>query len=107
MEALHISDIQTIEVEGHGYSTYVRVYTDRGKTGTGECIHGGAGVTDIIRDMSSQLIGESPYNIDMLFEKLRRSQLFNGGQSGNVITAISGIEIALWDVVGKAFGLTD
>ena len=105
MEALRISNIQTIEVEGHGYSTYVRIYTDRGKIGTGECIHGGAGVTDIIRDMSSQLIGESPYNIDMLFEKLRRSHLFNGGQSGNVITAITGIEIALWDLVGKAFSL--
>ena len=105
MKTMRISDIQTIEVDGHGFSTYVRVYTDRGIVGTGECIHGGAGVTHIIRDMRSQLIGENPYNIDMLFEKLRRSQLFNGGQSGNTVTAITGIEIALWDVIGKALGL--
>ena len=105
MVTLRIIDIQTIEVKGHGYSTYVRIYTDRGITGTGECIHGGAGVTEIIQDMQSQLIGESPYNIDMLFEKLRRTQLFNGGQSGNIITALTGIEIALWDVIGKALDL--
>ncbi len=34
--------IQTAEVMGHGYSTYVRVYTDEDLTCTGECIHGGA-----------------------------------------------------------------
>ena len=40
---MKITEIRTGEVRGHGYSCYVRIYTDAGITGTGECIHGGAG----------------------------------------------------------------
>ena len=46
---MKITDIKTAEVRGHGYSCYVRVFTDEGLTGTGECIHGGGGVTGLIR----------------------------------------------------------
>ena len=40
---MKITDIRTAEIKGHGYSTYVRVYTDEGIIGNGECIHGGEG----------------------------------------------------------------
>ncbi|MBD3183037.1 mandelate racemase/muconate lactonizing enzyme family protein [Candidatus Poribacteria bacterium] len=99
---MKITDIQTIEVMGHGYSTYVRVYTDSGITGTGECIHGRSASSAIIGEMKHLLIGENPMNVDRLFEKVRRAYLFDGALAGNVISALTGIEIALWDLVGKA-----
>lgn len=41
----------------------------------------------------------------MLYEKLRRWNIFTDGQPGAVVTAISGIETALWDLVGKLQGV--
>jgi len=102
---MKITDIQTIEVTGHGYSTYVRVYTDKGLTGTGECIHGRSASPAIINEIKSLLINEDPMNIDRLFEKVRRAYIFDGALAGNVISALTGIEIALWDLAGKAVGL--
>jgi galactonate dehydratase len=102
---MKITDIKTAEVMGHGYSCYVRVYTDEGLTGTGECIHGGGGVTGLIRDMVSLLQGEDPLDVDRLWEKMRRRHLFDGALAGNIVTAMTGIEIALWDLAGKALGV--
>ncbi|MGB9595620.1 MAG: mandelate racemase/muconate lactonizing enzyme family protein [Candidatus Poribacteria bacterium] len=102
---MKITDIQTIEVMGHGYSTYVRVYTDGGLTGTGECIHGRSASSAIINDMKGMLINQDPMNVDRLFEMIRRSYIFDGALAGNVVSALSGIEIALWDLVGKATNL--
>ena len=45
--------------------------------------------------------------VPRLFEKMRRSRLFDGAMSGATVTAMTGIEIALWDVAGKALGLPD
>jgi galactonate dehydratase len=100
-----ITDIKTAEVRGHGYSCYVRVFTDEGPTGTGECIHGGGGVTGLIRDMAALLKGENPLDVDRLFELIRRRYLFDGALAGSVVTAMTGIEIALWDLAGKALGV--
>jgi galactonate dehydratase len=102
---MKITDIQTMEVMGHGYSTYVRVYTDTGLTGTGECIHGRSASSAIINDMKGMLINQDPMNIDKLFEWVRRAYIFDGALAGNVISALTGIEIALWDLVGKATNL--
>lgn len=100
-----ITDIRTAEVKGHGYSTYVRIYTDEGVIGNGECIHGTAGCPEIVHSFKPILVGENPLNVDALFEKMRRSQLFNGAMSGATVTAMTGIEIALWDLAGKILGL--
>lgn len=99
---MKITDIRTAEITGHGYSTYVRIYTDEGLIGNGECIHGTDGCPQIIHSFKDVLVGENPLNVDALFEKMRRSQLFNGGMAGATVTAMTGIEIALWDLAGKA-----
>jgi galactonate dehydratase len=100
-----ITDIKTAEVRGHGYSCYVRVCTYEGVVGSGECIHGGGGVTGLIRDMAALLKGEDPLDVDRLFELIRRRYLFDGALAGSVVTAMTGIEIALWDLAGKALGV--
>ena len=102
---MKITEIKTGEVWGHGYSCFVRIHTDVGITGTGECIHGGAGIQDLIASLGSLIIGKDPMNVDCLYEEMRRRHVFNGALAGNVVTALTGIEIALWDLVGRATGL--
>ena len=102
---MKISEIRTAEVRGHGYSCFVRIGTDVGLVGTGECIHGGAGIQQIIAELGRVILGEDPMNVDRLYEKMRRAHVFNGANAGHLVTALTGIEIALWDLVGRAVGL--
>ena len=102
---MKITEIKTGEVFGHGYSCYVRIFTDAGIVGTGECIHGGGGIQGLIAGLAPLLIGEDPMNVDKLYEKMRRGQVFNGSLAGNLVTAMTGIEIALLDLAGRAVGL--
>ena len=48
-----------------------------------------------------KLIGRDPFAIDAIFEELRRASVFEGGFAGALITALTGIEIALWDLEGQ------
>jgi galactonate dehydratase len=68
----------------------------------GECVHGGTQAIAIIQYLQPKLIGRDPFAIDALFEDMRRSHVFDGGNAGALITALTGIEIALWDLKGKA-----
>ncbi|MDA1190758.1 MAG: mandelate racemase/muconate lactonizing enzyme family protein [Candidatus Poribacteria bacterium] len=102
---MKITDLTTAVVRGHGWNTLIKIETDEGITGIGECIHGGGGVTLLLDDMKALLVGENPMNWDMLFEKIRRRYIFDGALAGNVVTALSGIDIALLDLVGKALGV--
>ena len=95
---MKITDIKTSRAGGF----FVRVYTDEGLTGTGECVHGGAGCANIIDTVKRHFIGADPLDIDCLFEKTRRAYIFDGALAGNLVTALTGIEIALWDLAGKA-----
>ena len=64
----------------------MRVYTDEGIVGTGECNSGGPGFSGFatkqaILALKELLIGEDPFNINMLYEKMRRAgPLWRGGQ---------------------------
>ena len=102
---MKITDVRTAEVKGHGYSTYVRIYTDEGLVGNGECIHGGEGCPQMVHALKRYIIGENPLDVDMLWEKMRRARLFDGAMAGATVTAMTGIEIALWDLAGKALGV--
>ncbi|MCZ6676527.1 MAG: mandelate racemase/muconate lactonizing enzyme family protein [Candidatus Poribacteria bacterium] len=84
---------------------YVRMYTDEGIYGTGEASHVDGGWRDSTRDMASLIIGMDPRDVDACFEQIRRSYIFRGGFAGLGISALTGIEIALWDVAGKAQGV--
>lgn len=75
---MKITEIRTGEVRGHGWTCFVRITTDTGITGTGECIHGGAGIQQIIGALGSLIIGEDPMNVDRLYEKMRRARVFDG-----------------------------
>lgn len=102
---MKITSIKTAATSGHCMHLWVKVETDAGITGLGECVHGGHQAIAIIRDLAPRLIGKDPFAIDALFEDTRRSLVFEGGFAGALITALTGIEIALWDLKGKALNV--
>ena len=95
-----ITDVQTTMVDGNYPWILVRVYTDAGVVGNGESYWGG-GDAEIIERMKPFLVGENPLDIDRLYEHLIQKMSGEGSIAGKVISAISGIEIALHDVAGK------
>jgi len=95
-----ITDVQTTIVDGNYPWILVRVYTDAGVVGTGESYWGG-GEAEIIERMKPFVQGENPLDIDRLYEHLVQKMSGEGSISGKVISAISGIELALHDVAGK------
>jgi len=102
---LKITDIRTAEVRVHGYQVQVRVYTDQGIVGQGESTDAAAGNVPLIRSFTRMLIGQDPLNVDAAFERIRTSGIFAGAQGGQYVTALTGVEIALWDIAGKALGV--
>ena len=102
---LKITDIRTAQVLVHGPQTHVRIYTDHGIFGQGEATDAAVGAPAIIQGFRRFLIGKDPLNIDALWEQIRTMGIFSGAQGGQYITALSGLEIALWDLAGKALGL--
>jgi galactonate dehydratase len=102
---LKITEIRTAEVRVHGYQVQVRIYTDQGIVGQGESTDAAQGNVPLIRSFGRLLIGQDPLNIEAAFERIRTAGIFAGAQSGQYVTALTGVEIALWDVAGKALGL--
>jgi D-arabinonate dehydratase len=80
----------------------IKVETDESLTGIGEAwrLTPRAVATFIDEALKPRLLGEDPRQIEMLWRKLYFGT-FRYGRKGMVLNAISGIEIALWDVVGK------
>ena len=99
---MKITSVKTAATSGHGMHLWVCIETDAGVTGLGECVHGGKQAIAIIQYLEEKLVGRDPFAIDALFEQLRRGHVFDGGDAGALITALTGIEIALWDLKGKA-----
>jgi galactonate dehydratase len=102
---LKITDVRTAEVMVHGLQTHVRIYTDAGLIGQGEATDAAHGTTGIVRMFRRFLVGQDPLNVEALWERMRTAGIFAGAQGGQYITALTGIEIALWDLVGKALEL--
>src|SRR5437764_2511517 len=84
----------------------IRLETDHGMTGWGEAFgHGVCPATKTAFDtlVAPILIGRDPSGIDALMRELQQTlHLF--GRSGAVMYALSGVDIALWDIAGKVAG---
>jgi galactonate dehydratase len=101
---LKITDVRTAMVVVHGPQAHIRIYTDQGLIGQGESTDAAIGTPALIHSFRRFLIGRDPLNVDAMWEVLRRN-VFSGPQGGQYMTALSGLEIALWDLAGKALGL--
>ncbi len=82
----------------------VEIETDTGLVGWGEC-YGPARITEaVVKSVAPWLIGEDPLRTDFLWQMIY-ARLRDHGQKGVVIQGLSGIDIALWDIKGKHFGV--
>ena len=96
-----ITDVKTMAIRSNVDWNMVKIETDSGLWGTGEA-YWGRGVKDVILGYLRPLVmGEDPLNIEPLCTKMARSTGGAGSQAGVTVTAISGVEIALWDLAGK------
>jgi D-galactarolactone cycloisomerase len=92
---------------GAGKQILVRVTTDEGLTGWGECFAYGApmAVISILDDALAPLVlGHDPTQIESVVDRMHRA-LMIWGRRGLAMMAVSGIELALWDLAGKAHGV--
>lgn len=102
---LKITDVRTAQVRVHGLQVHIRVYTDQGLFGQGEATDAAVGTVPLVNQFRRFLVGQDPLNVDALWERIRTSGIFAGAQGGQYVTALTGLEIALWDLAGKALGL--
>ncbi|MBV6433053.1 MAG: D-galactonate dehydratase [Bryobacteraceae bacterium] len=109
---LKISAIKAARLRGIN-SKFVRVYTDQGLTGDGETLDT-VGAQDIINNhLGPALVGRDPLDIEGIWFDLWSWKsppggippVFMRGMGGPYLAALSGIEMALWDLAGKAMGV--
>ncbi|GGH76176.1 L-alanine-DL-glutamate epimerase-like enolase superfamily enzyme [Pullulanibacillus pueri] len=96
---LKITDIRFADIVGAPmHCSLIKVYTNQGLVGFGE-VRDGADKRYALM-LKSRLLGENPCHIDKLFRRIKQ---FGGHarQGGGV----SGLEIALWDLAGKAYNI--
>ena len=96
---LRLTDMRVAEINGvPKHCILLKLYTNQGIVGYGECRDASSATYALM--LKSKIMGENPLNVEKLFQRIRQ---FGGHsrQGGGV----SGIEIALLDIVGKAYGI--
>lgn len=84
---------------------FVKVHTDEGITGLGEATLSGYvnTIKGLFKDIENLLIGEDPTRIEFLTQVMIKQRFWKGGVLKG--TVVAGIELALWDILGKSAGL--
>jgi len=103
---MRITDVKPYAVwVGHRNQMLVKVETDEGIYGWGESGFSGRelGVKGIVEHYREFLLGRDPMRRGALWQEMYRSQYFEGGRT--LTAAISAIDIALHDIVGKKLGV--
>jgi len=98
---MKITEVKVYPVKGRHWPRFpiifVEVFTDEGISGIGESLgYKTTGVIQSIRELGKSLVGGNPFNVEALWENMFRI--------GGNMAAVSGIETALWDIIGKALG---
>jgi L-alanine-DL-glutamate epimerase-like enolase superfamily enzyme len=111
VEAIHLRlPTVTERCDGSQETLIVKVHTDAGITGVGEADSSSLVAKAIVeaplshkicRGLAECVIGQNPFEIDRLVHSMYEGSIFYG-RDGAAIQAMSAVEIALWDIVGKA-----
>ena len=103
---MKITDIKTFVVDCYRTNwVFVKVYTDEGITGIGEGTleYKENALVGAIEDLKRYLIGKSALDIELHFHNMYRDAYWRGGAV--LMSAVSAIEMALWDINGKSLGV--
>ena len=96
---LKITDLRVATVvEAPMTCPIIRIDTNQGLSGYGEVRDGASATYALI--LKSRLLGENPCNVDKLFRKIKQV----GGHARQA-GGVCGVEMALWDLAGKAYGV--
>lgn len=107
---LRIPDLDAAQCDGTQDTLVIRIHTDEGIVGIGEvdssplvakAVVDAPASHSIAVGLRSLLIGENPLEIERLWDKMYRGTIYFG-RSGPALHAMSGVDIALWDIFGKA-----
>lgn len=100
---MKVSDVQAFNLANR--TVLVKVTTDEGIVGWGECspMQPPVIVAHIEHTLARLVVGEDPFDLERLVERMFVTPYKIAGQA--LAIAISGIEIALWDIIGKALGV--
>ena len=103
---MKVTELRTYILENPGPRkfVFVKVMTDEGLYGWGEATLEMKQNTVVaaVRDLEQFVLGEDPTRIDYIWQRMYRHGFWRGGVA--ILSAISGIEQALWDITGKAYG---
>jgi L-alanine-DL-glutamate epimerase-like enolase superfamily enzyme len=107
---VRITDVKFMRVQiGAGHVLpLVKIETDAGVYGIGECHHDvtGLGAKDIVLNAFRQiLVKQDPFDIARLTQLMKWRVSYLGGNGGVAIHAVTGCEVALWDLVGKLLSM--
>ncbi|HEX7901539.1 MAG TPA: mandelate racemase/muconate lactonizing enzyme family protein [Planctomycetota bacterium] len=114
---MKIVDVKAIPLRGHTHdtgwpggtdpneqmNTLVEIRTDEGPAGIGSCFNSLPFIEASLTLLKPLLIGETAVEAERVSEKLRQHTFWQG-RGGPVEHAISGLDIALWDLMGKILG---
>ena len=95
---LKITDMRFADITGAPmHCTLMKLMTNQGIEGFGE-IRDGASRTFALM-IKSRILGENPCNVDKIFRRIKQF-----GNHGRQAGGVCGVEVALWDLAGKAYG---
>lgn len=96
---LKITDMRICSLGNRGWQrNIIKIYTNQGITGLGEVRDGADARYALI--LKSRILGLNPCNVEMIFKIIKQF----GGQ-GRQAGGVCGVEMALWDICGKAYGV--
>jgi galactonate dehydratase len=102
---MRITALETIRLSSRANLLWVRVHTDEGLAGLGETFRGAEAVETFLHaSVAPMLLGRDPLAIDAI-AKLLTEPYLGFRSSGVEMRAASAIDIALWDLAGKAAGM--
>ena len=104
MHSLKIKSVETeiVHVNHRGNWLFVKLHAEDGTTGIGEASHGkdDEHVSQLIQSLEPELNGFNVFDLEAY-----RSRFFRDSEGHAYLTAISGIEQAMWDLAGKVLGV--
>lgn len=110
VHTLSVGGVESEKADASQDAAVIEVETDEGITGIGEADSSPAVVQAIVdapvshdksQGLRQLLVGRDPFNVEVLWNEMF-DKTYYYGRKGAAITAISGVDMALWDIIGKA-----